>query len=111
VDEAGFVGVDHRLYAVAQVEFLTNINEALYVGNWFLSAVFLLAAGALALTSARRALGWCATALARLSLAAAAAPTNGLAEDTVLLWFIRIVWTSISLGRGERARTPAVVIA
>ena len=90
---------------------LTNINEALYVGSWFLSAFFLLAAGALALRSARRMLGWSAIAVGLLILAGAAAPANGLAENTVLLWFIWIVWASISLARGERARTAAVAVA
>jgi len=89
---------------------LTNINEALYVGSWFLSAFFLLAAGALALTSARRALGWSAIAIALLSLAGAAAPANSLAENAVLLWFIWIVFASISLGRGERTRAEAVAV-
>jgi hypothetical protein len=87
---------------------LTNINEALYVGSWFLSAIFLLATGALALTSRRRVLGWSAIAIALLTLVGAAAPTNGLAENTVLLWFIWIVVASISLARSEQARTPAV---
>jgi hypothetical protein len=90
---------------------LTNINEALYVGSWFLSAFFLLAAGALALTSARRALGWSAIAIALLTLAGASAPANGLAENTVLLWFLWIVWASISLSRGERTQTAAVAVA
>jgi hypothetical protein len=90
---------------------LTNINEALYVGSWFLSAFFLLAAGALAVTSARRGLGSSAIAIALLTLAGAAAPTNGLGVDTVLLWFIWIVWASISLARGERARRPVVTVA
>jgi hypothetical protein len=90
---------------------LTNINEALYVGSWFLSAIFLLAAGALALSSARRALGWSAIAIALLTLIGAAAPMNSLAENPVLLWFIWIAWASISLARGERARTPAAAVA
>jgi len=90
---------------------LTNINEALYVGSWFLSAIFLLAAGALALISTRRALGWSAIAIALLTFVAAAAPTNSLAENPVLLWFIWIAWASISLARGERARTPAAAVA
>ena len=90
---------------------LTNINEALYVGSWFLSAVFLLAIGALALTSARRLLGWSAIAIALLSLAAAAAPANSLAENAVLLWFIWIVFASISLTRGERTPAEAVAVA
>ena len=90
---------------------LTNINEALYVGSWFLSAIFLLAAGALALISTRRALGWSAIAIALLTFVAAAAPTNSLAENPVLLWFIWIAWASISLARGERARRPAAAVA
>jgi len=90
---------------------LTNINEALYVGSWFLSAVFLLAIGALALTSARRVLGWSAIAIALLSLVAAAAPANSLAENAVLLWFIWIVFASISLARGERTRAEAVAVS
>jgi hypothetical protein len=90
---------------------LTNINEALYVGSWFLSAIFLLAVGALALTSARRVLGWSAIAIALLSLAAAAAPTNSLAENAVLLWFIWIVFASISLARSERTPLEAAAVA
>jgi hypothetical protein len=90
---------------------LTNINEALYVGSWFLSAFFLLAAGALALTSARRALGWSAITIGLLTLAGAAAPVNGLAENTVLLWFIWIVWASISLARSGGAPARAVAVA
>ena len=90
---------------------LTNINEALYVGSWFLSAIFLLAAGALALISARRALGWSAIAIALLTLVATAVPMNSLAENPVLLWFIWIAWASISLARGERARTAAAAVA
>ena len=39
---------------------LVTLNEALYVCTWFLSAFFLVAAGALALTQMRRALGWSA---------------------------------------------------
>jgi len=39
---------------------LVTLNEALYVGTWFLSVFFLLAAGALALSGTRRVLGWSA---------------------------------------------------
>jgi hypothetical protein len=90
---------------------LTNINEALYVGSWFLSAAFLLAVGALALTSARRTLAWSAIAIALLSLAGAAAPANSLAENAVLLWFIWIVFASISLARSDRTPAGAVAVA
>jgi hypothetical protein len=90
---------------------LTNINEALYVGSWFLSAFFLLSAGALALQSGRRALGRGAIAIALLSLVGAAAPANSLAENTVLLWFIWIIWASFSLARREREPARAVAVA
>jgi hypothetical protein len=89
---------------------LTNINEALYVGSWLLSAFFLLAVGALALASERRALGWGGIAIALLLLAGAAAPANGLAENAVLLWFVWIVWASISLARGERVSAGSVAV-
>ena len=39
-------------------------QRGLYVGTWFLSAFFLLAAAPLALASGRRALGWSAIAIA-----------------------------------------------
>ena len=37
---------------------IVTVNEALYVSTWFLTAFFLVAAGALALGAGRRALGW-----------------------------------------------------
>src|SRR6266567_1241345 len=39
---------------------LVTLNEALYVGTWFLTVFFLLAAGALALSGTQRVLGWSA---------------------------------------------------
>jgi hypothetical protein len=62
------------------------------------------------LTSARRALGWGAIAIGLLALVGAAAPANGLAENTVLLWFIWIVWASVSLARGERVPGGSVAV-
>lgn len=91
---------------------LSNLNEALYVGTWFLSAFFLLAAGPLALTAGRRALGWSAIVIALLTLVGAAVPTNDTAAEIPgLLWFSWIAWTSINLARGERARAGAVAMA
>ncbi len=90
---------------------LSNVNEALYVGSWFPGAVFLLAAGTLALTAARRALGWSAIAAAVVTLAGAAAPMNDLVQNTIVLWFIWIVWASISLARDERVSAEAVAVA
>ena len=47
---------------------LVTLNEALFVGTWFLSAFFLLAAGPLALQAGRRALGWSAVGVAAITL-------------------------------------------
>ena len=51
---------------------LVTLNQALFVGTWFLTVFFLLAAGALALTSGRRALGWSAIGIALITLVATA---------------------------------------
>ena len=89
---------------------LVTVNEALYVGTWFLSAFFLLAVGPLALASGRRALGWSAIGVAVVTLAAAAVSVENAGQFSVLLWFAWIVFASVSLARGERApaRSPAV---
>ncbi len=87
---------------------LHTLNEALFVGAWFLSVFFLLAAGALALTSGRRALGWSANGVALVTLVATA-----LAVDIVgpMLWLGWIVYASIALARGDQARAAAVALA
>jgi hypothetical protein len=90
---------------------LVTVNEALYICTWFLSAFFLLAAGLLALGSARQALGWGAIAIAVLSLSLTAASTNDLGQMAVLLWLAWIVWASISLARGPRTRAGAMAMA
>jgi hypothetical protein len=90
---------------------LVTVNEALYVGTWFLSTFFLLAAGALALTSRRRALGWSAIGLALITLVATAVSLGNLGQLSVLLWFAWIVYASIALARGERARAAEVAVA
>jgi hypothetical protein len=91
---------------------LSNLNEALYVGTWFLAAFFLLAAAPLALTAGRRALGWSATIIALLTLVGAAVPTSdSAAEIPGLLWFVWIAWASIALARGDRVGAGAVAVA
>lgn len=90
---------------------LTKVNEAIYVGTWFLAGFFLLAAGALALTSGRRALGRGAIGIAAITLVGTAVSIDNLGQNAVFLWLVWIVWASISLARGERARTPAVAVA
>jgi len=79
---------------------LITVNEALFVTTWFLFAFFLLTIGLMALSSARRALGWSAIAIAIYSLAAVIS-VNQLGQFSVLLWFGWIVAASISLGRRE----------
>jgi hypothetical protein len=86
---------------------LVTVNEALYITTWFLSAFFLLAAGTLALTTTRRALGWTAIGTALLTLVVTAASTNDLGQMAVMLWLAWIVYASISLARRERAPAGA----
>jgi hypothetical protein len=89
---------------------LVTLNEALYVGTWFLTVFFLTAAGALALTSGRRALGWSAIGIALITLLATAVSVENLGQFSVLLWYAWIVCASIALARGQRARGGAVAV-
>jgi len=90
---------------------LITINEALYVGTWFLSVFFLLAAGPLALSSGRRALGWSALATAAITLVLTAVSLDNLGQMANFLWLIWIVWASLALARGERAPAGAAAVA
>ena len=90
---------------------LVTVNGALYVSTWFLTAFFLLAAGALALGAARRALGWSAITIAVLTLIGTAISVENIGQFSVLLWFAWIVYASIALARGKRAPARAVAVA
>jgi hypothetical protein len=90
---------------------LVSVNEALFVGSWFLAAFFLIAAGASALGSARRGLGWSAIGIALFTLIATAVSVTGVGQFGILLFFIWIVWASISLGRGTRVAAGAAAVA
>lgn len=89
---------------------LVTLNEALYVGTWFLAVFFLFAAGALALSGARRALGWSAIGVAVLTLIGTAVSVENVGQFSVMLWFAWIVYASIAIARGKRepARSAAV---
>jgi hypothetical protein len=87
---------------------LVTINEALYVCTWFLSAFFLLAAGSLALTAHRRALGASAIGVAVVTLVGAAVSFNDLGQLSVLLWFAWTIYASLALTRGEHTRARSV---
>jgi hypothetical protein len=89
---------------------LVTLNEAVYVGTWFLSVFFLLAAGALALAQTRRALGWSAIGVATLTLIGTAVSLNNLGQMSGLLWFAWIVYASIAMARGKRAPARAVAV-
>lgn len=85
---------------------LDAVNTGTYVASWFLSAFFLLAIGAQALTSARRRLGWGAVGVAVLTLVAAPS-TENFGQLSVLAFFAWVVVASIALARGGRAPAAA----
>ena len=89
---------------------LVTLNEALYVGTWFLSVFFLLAAGALALSGTRRALGWSAIGVATITLVGTAVSLENLGQLSSLLWFAWIVYASVALARSKRAPAGAVAV-
>lgn len=88
---------------------LDAVNKATYIGTWFLTAFFLLALGALALSAARRRLGWSAIAVAAVTLATAPSIDN-FGELSVLLFFVWVVGASIVLARGKTAAVDAVAL-
>jgi len=90
---------------------LVTLNEALYVGTWFLTVFFLLAAGALSLTRMRRALGWSAIGVATITLIGTAVSLENLGQLSSMLWFAWIVYASIAIARGKRAPARAVAVA
>src|SRR6266550_2057826 len=90
---------------------LVTLNEALYVGTWFMSVFFLLAAGALSLTRMRRALGWSAIGVALLTLIGTAVSLENLGQMSSMLWFAWIVYASIAIARGKPAPARAVAVA
>jgi hypothetical protein len=89
---------------------LITVNEALYIGTWFLAVFFLLAAGPLALASGRRLLGWSAIAVAAVILVTTATSFDNLGQLANLLWLAWIVAASVVLGRRERTRAATAPI-
>ena len=90
---------------------LVSVNGALYVGSWFLISFFLIAAGATALGSARRRLGWSAIGIALFTLLATAISVTGVGQFGILLCFGWIVSASVSLGRRTRVAAGVTAIA
>jgi hypothetical protein len=89
---------------------LITLNEALFVGTWFLAVFFLLAAGPLALASGRRLLGWSAIAVAVITLLTTATSFDNLGQLANSLWLAWIVAASIALGRRRQARVATAPI-
>ena len=96
-------GVDLQLGSA-----LITINEALFVGTWFLSAFFLLAVGPLAISCGRTVLGWSAIGTAVITLVLTAVSVDNLGQMANFLWLIWIVVASIALVRANERPTHAV---
>jgi hypothetical protein len=90
---------------------LVTLNEALYVCTWFLAVFFLLAAGVLALTQMRLALGWSAISVALLTLIGTAVSVETVGQFSVMIWFAWIVYASIAIARGKPAPASAIAVA
>jgi hypothetical protein len=89
---------------------LITLNEALFVGTWFLAVFFLLAVAPLALASGRPLLGWSGLAVAGVTLVTTAASLDNLGQMSNALWLAWIVAASVSLGRTARSREAVVPI-
>ena len=89
---------------------LVTVNEALFVGTWFLAAFFLLAVGPLALASGRRMLGWTAVATAAITLVTTAVSLDNLGQMANVLWLAWVVGASVALARGERESVETAVL-
>jgi hypothetical protein len=89
---------------------LVTVNEALYVGTWFLAVFFLLAVGALALSSGHRVLGRSALAIAVIQLVTTAVSVDNFGQMSFTLWLVWIVGASIALARGARSPVHAHVV-
>ena len=88
---------------------LETVNQATYVGTWFLTAFFLLAIGAQALKLARRRLGWSSIAVALITLVATPSVDN-FGQMSALLFFVWIVGAGIALARSAGDTTPAAAV-
>jgi hypothetical protein len=96
---------------IGLVSFLFTLNEALYVGTWFLIVFFLFAAGPAAILSGRTVLGWSGVAVAAVILATTAVSLDNLGQMSNFLWLLWIIGASVSLARERRAEAPAASVA
>jgi hypothetical protein len=96
---------------IGLVSFLFTLNEALYVGTWFLAVFFLLAAGPAAILAGRTVLGWSGIGVAAVILVTTAASLDNLGQMSNFLWLLWIIGASISLAREQPAQAPAASVA
>ncbi len=89
---------------------LVTVNEALYVGTWFLAVFFLLTVGALALSSGHRVLGRSALVIAVIQLVTTAVSVDNFGQMSFTLWLVWIVGASIALARGAQSPVHAHVV-
>jgi hypothetical protein len=89
---------------------IVTLNEALYVCTWFLAVFFLLAAGPLALSAGRRALGGSAFAIAAIMLVTTASSLDNIGQMAFMLWLAWIVFASLTLARAKK-RVSAEAVA
>lgn len=90
---------------------LITVNEAIFVGTWFLSVFFLLTAAPLALAAGKRALGYSAIGIAAVTLVLTAVSPDNLAQMANFLWLAWIIGASITLARKRRDTAPATLAA
>jgi hypothetical protein len=90
---------------------IVTLNEALYVCTWFLAVFFLLAAGPLAFSAGRRALGGSAIAIAAIMLVTTASSLDNIGQMAFMLWLAWIVFASLTLARARRVSAEAVALA
>lgn len=90
---------------------LVTVNESMYVTTWFLFALFLVAAGVLALAAGRPGLGWSAAAIAAFTAIVAPLSFNGIGQASEMLFFAWTLVASIALLRREPRQAPVPVTA
>jgi hypothetical protein len=89
---------------------LVTVNEAVYVGTWFVVATFLAAVGILALRAGRRIVGWSALGIVAYTLVLTPLSFDNVGQFSQMFWLIWVLGTSIAFARVAR-RAPAAALA
>ena len=89
---------------------LVTVNEAVYVGTWFVVAGFLAAVGLLALRAGRSIIAWSALGIAAYTFILAPLSVDNLGQFSQMFWLLWVLGASIALARTPR-RAPAAALA